>query len=106
MAGVDGVWEGFGRKMCKIHRVGVPIDKQKMTRIYAMDYLFDAHVRCNYIGTDITMGGFPCQHLVRIIFVLRYSSYFFFQLAGLDPSKSFDIGVGVTACGVFGKFLS
>lgn len=59
----------------------------------------------NLIRTGISTGVFLCQHLVGIIFVLGYSSYFF-QLAGLDPSKSFDLGVGVTACGVLGNFLS
>ena len=30
----------------------------------------------------------------------------FFQLAGLDTSRSFDLGVGVTACGVAGNIAS
>ena len=30
----------------------------------------------------------------------------FFQLAGLDTAKSFDLGVGVTACGVAGNIAS
>ncbi|KAF2016312.1 general substrate transporter [Aaosphaeria arxii CBS 175.79] len=59
----------------------------------------------NLIRTGISTGVFVCQHLVGIIFVLGYSSYFF-QLAGLDPSRSFDLGVGVTACGVLGNILS
>ena len=59
----------------------------------------------NRIRTIISMGVFVCQHAVGIIFVLGFSSYFF-QLAGLDSSKSFDLGFGVTACGVFGNFLS
>ncbi|KAH7079870.1 maltose permease [Paraphoma chrysanthemicola] len=59
----------------------------------------------NLIRTGISTGVFVCQHLVGIIFVLGYSSYFF-QLAGLDPSNSFDLGVGVTACGVLGNALS
>lgn len=57
------------------------------------------------IRTMISMGVFVCQHAVGIIFVLGYSSYFF-QLAGLDTTKSFDLGVGVTACGVAGNILS
>ena len=57
------------------------------------------------IRTIISMGVFVCQHAVGIIFVLGFSSYFF-QLAGLDTSKSFDLGVGVTACGVAGNFAS
>ncbi|KAH6724133.1 maltose permease [Leptodontidium sp. 2 PMI_412] len=57
------------------------------------------------IRTGISTGVFACQHLVGIIFVLGFSGYFF-QLAGLSVSKSFDMGVGVTACGVLGNFLS
>lgn len=45
------------------------------------------------------------KHAVGIIFVLGFSSYFF-QLAGLDVSNSFSLGVGVTACGVLGNLLS
>jgi hypothetical protein len=57
------------------------------------------------IRTLISIGVFACQHLVGIIFVLGYSTYFF-QLAGLDTSKSFDLGIGVTACGFVGNLLS
>ncbi|KAH7381532.1 maltose permease [Pyrenochaeta sp. MPI-SDFR-AT-0127] len=59
----------------------------------------------NLIRTGISTGAFVCQHLVGIVFVLGYSSYFF-QLAGLNPARSFDLGVGVTACGVLGNVLS
>ncbi|KAL2826752.1 general substrate transporter [Aspergillus pseudoustus] len=59
----------------------------------------------NLLRSAISCGGFVCQHLVGIIFVLGYSTYFF-ELAGLETSHSFDLGVGVTACGVFGNFLS
>jgi hypothetical protein len=59
----------------------------------------------NLIRTLISIGVFACQHLAGIIFVLGYSTYFF-QLAGLDTSKSFDLGVGVTACGLAGNLLS
>lgn len=59
----------------------------------------------NRIRTFISIGGFACQHFAGIIFVLGYSTYFF-QLAGLDTSKSFDLGVGVTACGLAGNLLS
>ncbi|RHZ64477.1 hypothetical protein CDV55_100122 [Aspergillus turcosus] len=38
-------------------------------------------------------------------FVLGYSTYFF-QIAGLDEAHSFDLGVGVTACGVAGNITS
>ncbi|KND91006.1 General alpha-glucoside permease [Tolypocladium ophioglossoides CBS 100239] len=53
------------------------------------------------VRTAISTGVFACQHLVGIIFVLGYSTYFF-QLAGLPTGKSFDLGVGVTACGLAG----
>lgn len=59
----------------------------------------------NLIRTLISIGVFACQHLAGIIFVLGYSTYFF-QLAGLDTSRSFDLGVGVTACGLAGNLLS
>ena len=59
----------------------------------------------NLIRTLISMGAFACQHFAGIIFVLGYSTYFF-QLAGLNTSKSFDLGVGVTACGLAGNLLS
>ncbi|OAQ62967.1 maltose permease [Pochonia chlamydosporia 170] len=57
------------------------------------------------IRTGISTGIFACQHFVGIIFVLGYSSYFF-QLAGLPVDKSFDLGVGVTACGLLGIICS
>ncbi|KZL72414.1 maltose permease [Colletotrichum tofieldiae] len=59
----------------------------------------------NLLRTGISTGVFLCQHLVGIVFVLGYSTYFF-QLAKLDVSKSFDLGVGVTACGVLGNMVS
>ncbi|KAK8021726.1 general substrate transporter [Apiospora arundinis] len=67
-------------------------------------------IRQCFKGTDrlrtcISMGVFVCQHLVGIVFILGFSTYFF-QIAGLETSRSFDMGVGVTACGVFGNFLS
>jgi sugar porter (SP) family MFS transporter len=57
------------------------------------------------VRTLISMGVFVCQHFVGIIFVLGYSTYFF-QLAGLAEASSFDLGVGVTACGVAGNICS
>jgi sugar porter (SP) family MFS transporter len=59
----------------------------------------------NRLRTGISTGVFLCQHLVGIIFVLGYSTYFF-QLAGLSVPKSLDLGVGVTACGVAGNMVS
>lgn len=59
----------------------------------------------NRIRTFISIGVFACQHLAGIIFVLSFSTYFF-ELAGLDTSNAFDMGVGVTACGVAGNICS
>lgn len=59
----------------------------------------------NLLRTGISVGVFACQHLVGIIFVLGFSSYFF-QLAGVSVADSFNLGVGVTACGVLGNFIS
>ncbi|KAI6782355.1 uncharacterized protein J7T54_008441 [Emericellopsis cladophorae] len=66
-------------------------------------------VKC-FKGTDrvrtmISTGVFFCQHFVGIVFVLGYSTYFF-QLAGLPTACSFDLAVGVTACGVVGNICS
>ncbi|KAE8416035.1 general substrate transporter [Aspergillus pseudocaelatus] len=57
------------------------------------------------IRTLISIGAFTCQHLAGIVFVLSFSTYFF-QLAGVSTSSAFDLGVGVTACGVAGNFCS
>jgi hypothetical protein len=59
----------------------------------------------NLVRTLISCGAFLCQHLVGIIFILGFSTYFF-QLAGLEDSSSFNLGVGVTACGVVGTVMS
>ncbi|KAL2831563.1 maltose permease [Aspergillus cavernicola] len=57
------------------------------------------------IRTLISMGVFACQHMAGIIFVLSFSTYFF-ELAGLDISNAFNLGVGVTASGVAGNICS
>ncbi|KAL4861778.1 hypothetical protein BDV12DRAFT_203684 [Aspergillus spectabilis] len=44
-------------------------------------------------------------HFAGIIFVLSFSTYFF-ELAGLPVSNAFNLGVGVTACGVAGNLCS
>ena len=59
----------------------------------------------NLIRTTISVGVFACQHLSGIVFVLGFSTYFF-ELAGIDTSHAFDLGVGVTACGVVGVIIS
>jgi sugar porter (SP) family MFS transporter len=59
----------------------------------------------NLIRTTISVGGFACQHLSGIVFVLGFSTYFF-ELAGIKTSEAFDLGVGVTAVGVVGVIIS
>jgi hypothetical protein len=59
----------------------------------------------NLKRTAISTGVFACQHLSGIVFVLGFSTYFF-ELAGVATSKAFDLGVGVTACGVVGVAIS
>ena len=59
----------------------------------------------NLIRTIISIGAFACQHLSGIVFVLGFSTYFF-QLAGIAVEDSFNLGVGVTACGVVGVMIS
>lgn len=59
----------------------------------------------NLIRTCISIGVFACQQLSGIVFVLGFSSYFF-ELAGIKTSSAFDLGVGVTACGVVGCIIS
>ncbi|KAL8420794.1 hypothetical protein RB594_003558 [Gaeumannomyces avenae] len=71
----------------------------------AQGRLMDCFRGTNLLRTGISTGVFLCQHLVGIIFVLGYSTYFF-QLAGLPESQAFDLSVGVTACGVAGNMAS
>lgn len=59
----------------------------------------------NRIRTGISIGGFVAQHFTGIIFVYGYSTYFF-ELAGLATPEAFNLGVGVTACGVVGNMIS
>ncbi|KAL7961106.1 general substrate transporter [Trichoderma compactum] len=59
----------------------------------------------NLVRTCISMGVFVCQHFTGIIFVMGFSTYFF-QLAGLPQSKSFNLGIGVSACGLGGNIVS
>ncbi len=59
----------------------------------------------NLVRTIISMGVFACQHLSGIVFVLGFSTYFF-ELAGLSVDNAFDLGLGVTACGVVGNLIS
>lgn len=67
--------------------------------------LVDCFKGTNLIRSIISMYIFCCQHFVGIIFVLGFSGYFF-QLAGLPVSSSFNMSVGVTACGLAGNIVS
>ncbi|CAG8305351.1 unnamed protein product [Penicillium salamii] len=61
-------------------------------------------------GTDlrrtlIVIAVWTINSFSGVNFVLSYSTYFF-QIAGLPTSRSFDMGVGVTAVGVVGNICS
>jgi sugar porter (SP) family MFS transporter len=85
-----------------LNRIGASVEESAQQ---AKATFVDCFRGTNLLRTGISLGGFVCQHLVGIIFVLGYSTYFF-ELAGLETTHSFDLGVGVTACGVLGNFLS
>jgi len=59
----------------------------------------------NLVRTMISIGVFACQHLSGIIFALGYSTYFF-ELAGIELSEAFDVGIGVTAIGAVGCVIA
>jgi len=59
----------------------------------------------NLVRTMVSVGVFACQHLSGIIFALGYSTYFF-ELAGIELSHAFDLGIGVTAIGVVGCMIA
>ncbi|KAI9930956.1 hypothetical protein MW887_010611 [Aspergillus wentii] len=79
------------------------------TMVYEMSLKEATWAECfrgqDRVRTGITSGVFIAQHCTGIIFILGYSTYFF-ELAGFPTSKAFDLGVGVTACGVVGTILS
>lgn len=49
--------------------------------------------------TERAMGIFTVAQLTGVVFVIEYSSLFF-QLAGLSPSSSFSMSVGVSVLGL------
>ncbi|WVQ78292.1 hypothetical protein IAT38_000377 [Cryptococcus sp. DSM 104549] len=55
--------------------------------------------------TVIALMVFVLQQFAGIVFVVGYST-FLFQLAGFDTSKSFKLGVGVSAVGVAGNLVA
>ncbi|VTT83770.1 unnamed protein product [Fusarium fujikuroi] len=110
-----GKIEEAKKSLIQLYGTGVDIDaklatiKETIAEEQAASAEEASWIQC-FKGTDlirtmISMGVFVCQHFVGIIFVLGYSTYFF-QLAGLETSRSFDLGVGVTACGVLGNICS
>ncbi|KAF5510423.1 Major facilitator-type transporter ecdC [Colletotrichum siamense] len=88
----------------KLAGIMATIEEEALNKSSELGFM-DCFKGTNRLRTGISTGVFLCQHLVGIVFVLGYSTYFF-QLAGLDVSKSFDLGVGVTACGVLGNIVS
>ena len=105
--------EDARRSLIKLYGTSVNLD----TKVAAIQATIDQELQkkqggwldcfrgVNRLRTGISCGVFACQHLVGIIFVLGYSTYFF-QLAGLPDSQAFNLGVGVTACGVAGNICS
>ncbi|KXJ88025.1 maltose permease [Microdochium bolleyi] len=89
----------------KLQLLEATIEEESMSRTGVEPGFLDCFRGTNRLRTGISTGVFLCQHLVGIVFVLGYSTYFF-QLAGFDYSRSFDLGVGVTACGVTGNIGS
>ena len=74
-------------------------------RMAASTTYMDCFRGANLKRSTIAMMCFICQQLVGVIFILGYSNYFF-QLAGFDVGKSFQLGVGVAAIGIVGNLAS
>jgi SP family general alpha glucoside:H+ symporter-like MFS transporter len=55
--------------------------------------------------TEIACGIFSVAQLTGVVFVIGYSSYFF-ELAGLSPSSSFSMSVGVSVLRLVGVICS
>ncbi|KAK0124914.1 hypothetical protein ONS96_008791 [Cadophora gregata f. sp. sojae] len=73
-------------------------------RVEATTYL-DCFRGSDLRRTEIAIGIFSVSQLVGVVFVIGYSSYFF-QLAGLTPSVSFSMSVGVSVLGLVGVVCS
>lgn len=99
---LEKLWGKSVRCQDKLARLKLTLQEEERQNESSFLHCFQG---INKLRTGISVGVFLCQHLVGIIFVLGYSTYFF-QLAGLDNSRSFDLGVGVTACGVVGNIAS
>lgn len=106
---ISGARDALQRLYGKDTNIETKLEAIQMT--IAMDFAaqeskwIDCVQGTNLVRTLISCGAFLSQHLVGIIFVLGFSTYFF-QLAGLPDSSSFNLGVGVTACGVVGTIVS
>jgi hypothetical protein len=59
----------------------------------------------NLRRTEISIGITSVAQLTGVVFIVRYSSYFF-ELAGLSTSSSFSLSVGVTVLGLIGVVCS
>jgi len=59
----------------------------------------------NLRRTAIAMMVFVLQQAAGVVFVLNFSTYFF-ELAGFPDSRSFRLGMGVSALGVAGNLLT
>ncbi|OCF35467.1 hypothetical protein I316_03019 [Kwoniella heveanensis BCC8398] len=85
--------------------------KQLQETIALEDYyaISSSYMDCfrgtNRRRTAIALMVFVLQQIVGVIFVLGFSTYFF-QLAGFDVARSFDLGVGVTGIGVVGNLAA
>lgn len=104
---IKAIRQLFGRDFdaeTRLRGLEATIEEERRTKA-AQGRLVDCFRGTNLLRTGISTGVFACQHLVGIIFVLGYSTYFF-QLAGLAESRAFDLSVGVTACGVAGNMTS
>jgi SP family general alpha glucoside:H+ symporter-like MFS transporter len=66
---------------------------------------FDCFRGSDLRHTEIACGIFSVAQLTGVVFVIGYSSYFF-ELAGLSPSSSFSMSVGVSVLGLVGVICS
>lgn len=102
------------RKSLERFQVGGSVDQwlheiQETVRMEEESANSAGYIDC-FRGTDLrrTMIIFcvwTINSLTGVNFVLSYSTYFF-EIAGLPTSRSFDMGVGVTAVGVVGNICS
>ncbi|KAJ9489532.1 hypothetical protein VN97_g3744 [Penicillium thymicola] len=85
------------------------IEIQETVRIEEESASSASYLDC-FRGTDlrrtlIVISVWAINSFSGVNFVLSYSTYFF-QIAGIPTSSSFDMGVGVTAVGVLGNICS